>query len=85
MPDGDSPWPSAGLAVHRISTWPSAVNTAIGVDLATMYETVKATGLHIGAWEYYLTQEYEDLELLQFTKYGFPQGYMGPPSNTKNT
>ena len=35
-------------------------------------------------WEHYLTEVHKDPELLSFIKYGFPMGYVGPMSNTRD-
>ena len=91
-------WLPGQLAQHRIDTWPSVTGGALGSRLESIYSQVKATGLpncirvkaqldselNVTAWEQLLTQEYPDAELLEFVKYGFPMGYMGPPSQTQD-
>ena len=61
-----------------------------------IYDVVKHTGLpncleakipldsnlNIAAWERYADMDSDEAQLVQFVKYGFPLGYMGPPSDT---
>ena len=72
-----------------------SVSTACPDDLATIYQTVRATGQHnfvaaripvphglnMAAWRQY-AHCHNDPELTQFLEYGFPISYMLPPNAT---
>ena len=86
--------PSA-FAAHRIKHWPDMRGEECQ-GWEEIYKRVKATGvpnamaariplptsLNIPAWEKYLQDSDDERELLDYVKYGFPMGYMGPVSNT---
>ena len=89
------------FADHRRNNWPNFVDTPEGVaaDLITIYSAVKHTGLpncmaarrpvpsslNIAAWEHYADGSADERELLDFVKFGFPLGYMGPISDNRDT
>ena len=94
--DTDIDMSPPAFAEHRKEHWPDMQGAAtMGWD--EIYTKVKATGLpnaksarillptslNIPAWEKYLDQSDDEIELLQYVKYGFPLGYMGPTSDTK--
>ena len=70
-----------------------------GDDVAPIYTAVKGTwipnwqgiraplpsGLNIPVWEKYIDTQSDEAELLDFVKYGFPLGYMGPISDSTTT
>lgn len=83
----------------RKRNWPEINKSGMGPDISKIYESVKCTGLpnalgtrvqlptklNIANWERFLDKSDDHQELLQFIKYGFPLGYLGPPSNSTNT
>lgn len=85
------------FADHRKSEWPNINATEMGSDLASIYDSVKATGLpnamsarmiipsnlNLSNWDRFLDRSDDERELLSFVKYGFPLGYMGLLSDTK--
>lgn len=84
---------------HRVSTWPNINNNEIDDNLVSIYQQVRDTGLpnalkarlqvpsnlNIAEWERQLSSTPDDQELLSFLKFGFPLGYMGPISESKDT
>lgn len=80
------------LASHRMKFWPTAA--ALPGPLAKIYERVKASGipnalgvrqlipskLRIDEWDNLFGDKPQFRELLDFIKYGFPMGYLGPES-----
>ena len=40
------------------------------------------SGLNIERWVHYANRESDEAQLVDFLRYGFPLGYMGPPSDT---
>lgn len=85
------------FADNRRTTWPMVNEEEMGSRLANIYNLTRATGvpnaigarqdlpsdLNIAKWEEYLDDSKDERELLSFIRYGFPLGYMGPPSDTK--
>lgn len=83
----------------RIDNWPSVSDVGMDKNLSNIYAQVKNTGvpnfmeakaplptdLHLQAWEDILENNYDDQQLLSFITFGFPVGYLGPPSNTLGT
>ena len=79
--------------------WKDSLGTAGRDDLAPIYNAVKASrvpncqgvrapvpsGLNISAWCKYIDYDSDETELLDFVKYGFPLGYMGPISDSLDT
>ena len=73
-----------------------ALPLAGGADCRKIYQAVKATGLpncmgariplvsglKIEAWESYVDRASDEVQLLEFIKFGFPLGYLGPTSDT---
>ena len=92
-------WSPHVFANHRRSNWPNIVQCEATSAIAKIYQAVKKTGipnalgcriplqteLSYEAWEKYSTDQKEDKQLLDFIKYGFPLGYMGPVSDTRDT
>lgn len=90
-PDYVGPEPHE-LATHRASKWPDPA--ALPDDLAQIYRLVRDTGipnalgvripipskLNIDEWEALLSKSGKYDELLDFVKFGFPMGYLGPES-----
>lgn len=84
---------------HRLSSWPTINEHGMGSLLSKIYNEVRHTGLpnclaakhplpsglNLPIWERELSKHGADYELLSFIKYGFPLGYVGPISNTKDT
>lgn len=80
---------------NRAHTWPSVNVTGMGPDMSKIYSRVAQSGLpnflgekiplptnlNISVWERNLSNCANDIELLKMIKYGFPLGYMGPPSH----
>ena len=74
----------------------SQMGSEKSASLVRIYDAVKQTGvpncmgariqlesdLNIQAWERYADMESDEAQLLEMIKFGFPLGYMGPPSNT---
>lgn len=85
------------FAHNRKSEWPSINKDEMDPELVRIYNLVKAQGLpnalgarlpvpshlNLNNWDRYLDQSDDERELFSFIKYGFPLGYMGPPSDTK--
>ena len=85
------------FAKHRRGTWPRPNFDPEFHHYADIYSAVRETGLpnaiasrivlptklNIPAWEKYLAG-YDDT-LLDYIKYGFPMGYVGPTSDTPST
>lgn len=81
------------LADHRARCWPKA--TGLPPELTRIYETVRRSGLPnaIGArmqipsklnlkeWDKTFGNDDRYEEMLNFVKFGFPMGYMGPTSH----
>lgn len=81
------------MAEHRGAKWPSPA--ALPAELANIYSKVKASGLPNGLgarmqvpsklntseWEKVFNQNPKYDEMLDFIKYGFPMGYLGPISH----
>lgn len=81
------------LASHRQHEWPEP--TGMPKDLASIYTKVKQSGipnalgvqiylpteLKLEEWVNVFGKNEKYSELLQFVRYGFPMGYMGPSSN----
>lgn len=84
---------------HRISHWPKIDEGAFPPHLDAIYTQVKETGLpnfleariplpthlNIEQWEAILTDSIDDQQLLDFLLFGFPAGYLGPPSDSTDT
>ena len=82
------------FAEHRCPEWPTEAFGPTHQHYAKIYNAVASTGipnaigsriilptmLNIPAWELYLAG-YDDT-LLDYVKYGFPMGYVGPVSDT---
>ena len=82
------------FAQYRREHWPDPDLGSKHSDLASIYSNVRSTGvpnalsarhilptnLNLPAWEKYLLGV--DDKLLDFVKYGFPMGYVGPISDT---
>ena len=87
------------VAAHRRAEWPNMVLHSDFPDLVPIYNAVKDTGLpnamaarisvpsrlNIKAWEFYLGQLGGREKVLDFVRYGFPTGYVGPVSHTVST
>ena len=87
------------VAAHHIQYWPDMLAGPSREALVHIYKAVKATGLpnamkaripvpsnlNIPAWEHYLGNIGDRERVLDFVKYGFPTGYAGPVSDTKDT
>ena len=87
------------VALHRQEHWPHIVNIEGREDLVYIYNAVRHTGLpnamgaripipsklNIEAWEHYLGCLGDRGRELDFVKYGFPMGYLGPISDTRHT
>lgn len=85
------------FAQNRKQHWPNINDTEMDQGLVEIYNLTRATGvpnaisarqalpseLNLKNWERYLDNSDDERELLSFIKYGFPLGYMGPPSDTK--
>ena len=83
-------------AAHRQAHWPVMVDAPGREDLVYIYIAVRATGLpnamstriqvrsklNIAAWERHLSELGGRDRVLDFVKYGFPTGYVGPVSDT---
>lgn len=81
------------LAAHRSGYWPSS--DMIPEDMRYIYKSVRDSGLpnyigrrmqlpsslNLDAWEKVFGIYPECKEMLDFVKYGFPMGYMGPTSD----
>ena len=77
---------------HRKMYWPRMASHFKSSNLSLIYSAVRETGipnaigarkplpteLNLEAWEFYLGDH--DPQLLDFVKYGFPMGYIGPTS-----
>ena len=87
------------FAPHRKACWPT-MNCAPTLEgLGEIYAKVKDTGipnilgarctlpsqLNIPKWEEYSTEMGEYADVIDFVKYGFPLGYLGPVSDTRDT
>ena len=88
------------FASHRMETWPrpGALGN-ISHEYAMIYDLVRNTGLpncmgarspltsrlNVQAWESYATDTSEDAQLIDFVRFGFPLGYLGPVSDTTFT
>ena len=85
------------FAEQRRTAWPDPDMGAANCDLADIYLEVKNTGLlnvsimakrilptrlNIWAWEAIIAPH--DQQLVEFVKYGFPMGYVGPVSDTSH-
>ena len=84
------------LRAHRRTEWPRQAFASADTSLAYIYTTVRDSGipnamesrlelptkLNLEAWSRYLAGR--DDQLLDFIRFGFPMGYMGPASNTMN-
>lgn len=80
------------LAPHRANFWPRAVG--LPDELSSIYDSVRRSGLpnalgvrreipsnlNIEAWEKTFGHDSKYREMLDFVRYGFPMGYMGPVS-----
>ena len=80
---------------YRRHEWPTFSENTAPNDLVFIYNTVRETGLpncmkarielpsnlHLDKWAEYLGDAPEDTELLDFLRFGFPLGYMGPTSH----
>ena len=87
------------VAAHRRSDWPHMHNHCDFPGLVPIYEAVRATGLpnamsariplpsnlNISAWEKYLGSMEGKDKVLDFVKFGFPTGYVGPTSDATDT
>ena len=87
------------VAEHRRRHWPSIINIPDRQGLAEVYNLVKNTGLpnamaarvpletklNIPAWEWYLGGLGDRGVVLDFVRFGFPIGYVGPTSDTIDT
>ena len=85
------------FAEHRRRNWPEATLGPHFTELADIYSSVRATGLpnaasarrtlptklNLAEWETHL-KGYDDT-LLDYIKFGFPLGYMGPQSHSAQT
>ena len=90
--------PQAFMA-HRKVNWPTAnvCHDEPHSQYINIYNAVKATGLpncmgarrqvpsalNISAWEKYIDHDSDEYDILEYIKFGFPLGYMGPISNTQ--
>lgn len=84
------------LAAYRRRHWPQAITGVLPQKVVDTYERVKQHGvpnclgarvivessLNLEAWEYYLTKIVENKTLLDFIKFGFDLGYLGPVTDT---
>lgn len=92
MAEGVAPDPYK-LASHRVKFWPSAVG--LPEDLMNIYEAVWQSGLpnalgvrreipsklDLESWDRTFGHDSKYSEILDFVRYGFPMGYMGPVSH----
>ena len=84
------------VAAHRRDEWPDMCPHSRYPHLVPIYNAVRKTGLpnamsaripvpsnlNIKAWEFYLGILGDRENILDFVRYGFPTGYVGPVSNT---
>lgn len=81
------------LAQHRSNTWPEP--TGLPESLAKIYSSVKQSGLpnalgvrldldsnlNLDEWDKVFSYDKKHREMLDFVRYGFPMGYLGPTSH----
>ena len=86
------------VADHRKAEWPHMLAHPLTTDFVPIYQAVRASGLpnamsaripvpsnlNIPAWEFHLGRLGDRGHILDFIKFGFPTGYAGPVSDTKN-
>ena len=97
--DSDTYFPPSMFATHRQATWPHiAKHSDLPPCHVMIYDAVQEKGipncmgpriplptnLNISAWERYAQDDHEDAQLIDFIKFGFPLGYLGPPSDTSH-
>ena len=88
------------FAPHSQETWPTPTSTdGLPPNMIHIYNSVRSTGvpnclasrlaipsnLNLEAWAKYAMNTQGDRQLIDFARYGFPLGYLGPPSDTTHT
>ena len=95
--DTDIDTSPAAFAPHRRRTWPFpatcfSVTQGMG-EYTAIYDAVRTTGLpnclgarnlNLQAWEKYIDSSLDEADLLEYVKFGFPLGYLGPASGTED-
>ena len=84
------------VAAHRRARWPDMIDHPNANDLVPIYNVVRSSGLpnamsarvplpsklNLAAWEFYLGALGDRERVMDFVKFGFPTGYIGPTSHT---
>ena len=81
------PYPAAALSVGSCTNYTAIYDVvrATGVPNCMSARVPLPSTLNVAAWQMYIDQDSDEVDLIDYIRFGFPIGYMGPVSATDGT